>query len=122
MTYFAFQQTSYCKFCKDWLQKNPLPFYPKQLPSYNEQWEKADQAETKREEATDPNRKPPEGIVVLGMTTKKDTSMRTGYAVMALCGFFGLLAGGISTAIAAGMFGFGATALVFALQDGTKDL
>ncbi|HYF10072.1 MAG TPA: hypothetical protein VD967_00495 [Candidatus Paceibacterota bacterium] len=116
---FSFLQTTYCKFCKSWLKKNPLPF--KYDESYKQRWEEADRLETERELSVNPSWKPATGPIA-EHREKTDNSMKTGYIVMAFCGFFGLLIGGLGGALIGAALGFSITALVFAAQEGTKNL
>jgi len=53
---------------------------------------------------------------------KKDTSMKTSYLVMGLCGFAGLVMGGPIGALVGAGVGYAITALVFIAQDGAKNL
>jgi hypothetical protein len=112
-------QTTYCKFCKNWLRQNPLPFKP-DGGAYKKKWEEADEAETQRELGTNPTWKPATGAVAQ-YVEKKDKSMQIAYMVMGLCAFAGLLAGGPLYALGGAALGFGITALVMAAQEGTKD-
>lgn len=119
MARFSFNQKTYCSFCRQWLQKNPLPF--KFSPEYRKRWEEADRQETQREEAKDPNWAPKEGVVA-ELPKNQDHSMLTAVIVMSLCGFVGLLVDGFTGLLVGAGVGFAITAVVFIAMEGAKNL
>jgi hypothetical protein len=94
-----------------------MPFKHSEI--YNQKWEDADEAETKREQEANPSWKPTTGVVA-ELAENKDKSMSTAYTVAGICSIVGLLINGFWGALIGAGIGFVIMVVVLAVQDGTK--